>query len=83
MKRPWLFVAGLILFSAAGGCAKTAGPNWLHPGGATVQQTRALRYDPYPENGPGPPVVGGRPREYQIAPPETSRSRWHLGGWGQ
>jgi len=83
MKRPWLFIAWLLLLSAVGGCAKTAGPNWLHPGGAPAQQTRALRYDPYPENEPGPPVVGARPREYENPPSETSRSRWFLGRWGQ
>jgi hypothetical protein len=80
MKSPWFFAA---LFVVLTGCASTAGPSWFHPGSATTQQTRALRYDPYPENEPGPTIVGSRPREYQKPPPETSRARWFLGNWGQ
>ncbi len=78
-----LLAAGLLSLVAAGGCVHTEGPNWCHPGGARAQQTRALRYDPYPENDVGPSMVGVRPREYDKPPPETSRARWQLGGWGQ
>jgi hypothetical protein len=83
MRRPWLFVAGLMMGTALGGCKNTAGPSWLHPGSAPAQQARALRYDPYPENEAGPEMVGVRPREYQKPPSEASRARWQHGNWGQ
>jgi hypothetical protein len=83
MTRPWLLAVGLLIGAALAGCKGTAGPCWLHPGSAQTQQARALRYDPYPENEPGPPMLGARPREYDRPPPEPSRARWYLGNWGQ
>lgn len=83
MNRPWSLATGLMILIALGGCKSVAKPDLTHPGTAQTQQTRALRYDPYPENEPGPALVGARPREYQTPPPETSRSRWFLGNWGQ
>ena len=83
MRRLQLLAAGVLLLTALGGCQRTAGPCWLHPGSAHSQQTRALRYDPFPENEAGPTMVGVRPREYQKPPPEPSRARWCLGNWGQ
>lgn len=83
MRRLDSCAAGLLLWVAAGGCSSMAMPNWSHPGSAAVQQRRALQYDPYPENEPGPPLVGVRPREYDKPPPEPSRARWILGKWGQ
>jgi hypothetical protein len=79
----WLRFFVVVLLPLIVGCSHTAGPCWLHPGAAKTQQNRALRYDPYPENEPGPTMVGVRPREYQKPPPETSRARWQLGNWGQ
>ena len=73
-----------ILFTTAAfatlvcGCASTQRPNWCNPGSARQQQIAAEQYDPYPENDVGAPVVGGRPREYQIPPAETLRARWPL-----
>jgi hypothetical protein len=81
MKGP--LAAGLVILATAGGCCGIAPPNWGHPGSAAVQQKRALRYDPYPENEPGPSIEGTRPREYANPPPEASRARWTLGNWGQ
>ncbi len=82
IRSGWFFAAALLLISTAG-CIHTGGPQWLHPGSAKCQQNRALRYDPYPENEPGPTMVGVRPREYQMPPPEPSRARWQLGKWGE
>ncbi len=76
-------LAAVLLLLALFGCQSTAGPDWTHPGSAPKQQTRALRYDPFPENEPGPPMTGVRPREYQRPPAEPSRARWTLGNWGQ
>ena len=73
---------GLIFIDLAG-CSSIARPSLAHPGSAPVQQTRAVRFDPYPENEPGPVMVGVRPREYEKPIAEPSRARWHLGNWGQ
>ena len=60
------------------GCANITPPNWYCPGTARQQQLKAERYDPYPENDTGTPVVGGRPRGYMNPPAETLRARWPL-----
>jgi hypothetical protein len=73
-----LALYGLFFFCLAG-CASVARPSLAHPGSAPVQQSRAVRFDPYPENEPGPALVGVRPREYEKPIAEPSRARWHLG----
>ncbi len=71
--------------AACCGCANNhvggyALPNFAHPGTEATQQARAQDYEPYPENEPGPPVVGGRPREYQDPRAEVLRTTVpHLG----
>lgn len=69
----WSLTAVLVL--GLGGCKGMAGPNWLHPGTAKYQQDRAHQFDPYPEVGTGPEMVGVRPREFQVPPPEVQRAR--------
>ena len=81
MKGTRSLAAGLLILVALGGCRGIAGPNWMHPGTAAVQEKRALRYDPYPEKETGPSMEGTRPREYDAPPPETSRARWQSGHW--
>jgi hypothetical protein len=84
MKGPWVQVAAVLLLALLSGCPSVAGPCWLHPGPARVQQTRALQYDPYPQNDePNSAMAGVRPREYEVPPPEPSRARWTDGKWGQ
>jgi hypothetical protein len=82
VSRMWPLAVVLPILIAPAGCCHTARPDWAHPGGTEVQQKRALRYDPYPENEPGPALTGVRPREYESPPPETSRARWTKGNWG-
>ena len=70
----------LVLFLIVlAGCQSTAKPNLTQPGSAQVQQNRAVRFDPYPENEPGPAMVGVRPRGYENPIPEPARARWQLG----
>jgi len=38
------------------------------------QKNRAVTFDPYPLNDIGPPIVGGRPREYANPLPEAARN---------
>lgn len=64
------------------GCKSVSPPSWFHPGPAAYQQSRAERFDPYPENEPGPEIVGARPREFQKPPAEPSRARWLPWSWG-
>ncbi len=81
-KLSSVFLAAVV---AAGlvGCRSVSPPNWFHPGPAAHQQSRAERYDPYPENEPAPQIVGARPREYQKALSEPSRARWMPWGWSR
>jgi hypothetical protein len=65
-----------ILVGCAGPNSSIAPPPLFRPGTAATQQNRALRYDPYPENEPGPAMVGVRPREYVKPIPEVDRARW-------
>ncbi len=61
-----LIVLSAMLPACIGCSSKTfEGPNIPHPGSEAHQQARAEVFEPFPENGPGPPIVGARPREYQ------------------
>lgn len=72
-----LLVLGLI------GCRSVSPPDLFHPGPAEYQRSRAQRFDPYPENEPGPEIVGTRPKEYQKPPAEVLRARWLPWNWGR
>ena len=63
---------GAVLAAGAVGCRATP-PNWGNPGSAQYQQSQAQRFDPYPENEPGPQIVGARPMEYDKPPAEVLR----------
>ena len=67
----WLAALGS---AALAGCANM--PPGSHPGTAQYQRSMAERFDPYPENEPGPAIVGGRPMEFEKPIPETQRARW-------
>ena len=75
MDRRSLLLWTILWTAGAGGCCGLSLPDWSHPGSAAYQQQKAERFDPYPENEPGPQVVGARPREYQKPSPEPSRAR--------
>jgi hypothetical protein len=65
MRVAGLFLLSLCLGVAGGGCSSSLGrPNWANPGPVAYQQHQAQRFDPFPEDDLGPPIVGGRPREY-------------------
>ena len=79
MVRSLILIGGLLVCAAVG-CNRDphefGSPKVLGPGTATQQQARATRFDPYPENEPGPALTGVRPREYDRPIPEVDRSRW-------
>jgi hypothetical protein len=57
------------------GCHTIQGPDWTDPGSAANQQFWAQVFDPYPEDEPGPQIMGARPRDFDRAPPEVDRAR--------
>lgn len=74
VKLRQLFALAVVLLAA--GCSSTIRwPNWFHPGPTAYQRTNAVYTDPYPLDDVGPPVVGGRPRDYQRPVPEVTRGR--------
>ena len=67
-----------------GACSPTIHkPRLLSPGPAWYQRGNAEQYDPYPLNDLGPPIVGGRPREFQKPYDQVRRARQQLplGPW--
>jgi hypothetical protein len=74
----WAMV--MIALSAPLSCSGcVALPNLAHPGSEERQQARAQVFEPYPESEPGPPVIGGRPREYQNPRAEVVRVQPRIG----
>jgi hypothetical protein len=78
-RRRWLLAA--VLISGVVGCGGFGRPRDTGPGPASYQRTVAEQFDPYPENEPGPPIVGARPREFQKPTPETPRVQWSPWPW--
>ncbi len=70
--RGLLSLIAVLLVLPACGCGLGM-PNVVKPKSVEYQQARARIFEPYPENEPGPPVVGARPREYQNPVPEPDR----------
>ncbi|MEI8375439.1 MAG: hypothetical protein WCJ35_21680 [Planctomycetota bacterium] len=76
-----LFLTALsIVLPACRGPDRLATPNLIPPfGSVDHQQARAQVFEPFPENEPGPPVVGARPREYQDPRAEVLRVQPRIG----
>ncbi len=72
-----LRLLAIAIFASTIGCSPyhLRTPNFLHPGPVGPQRTAAIYHDPYPLDDIGPPVVGGRPNEYQRPVPEVVRGR--------
>jgi hypothetical protein len=75
MKTFCALATGTLLALVAAGCETTSRPSLSHPGTAQQQQARAVQFDPYPENIPGPNMDGIRPRDYDKPIPEVDRGR--------
>ncbi len=76
MNKPSSLAVALLLVSGLVGCRNLSLPSFFRPGPAKYQQSQAQRFDPYPENEPGPEIVGSRPQDYQKPPAEVLRARW-------
>ena len=81
MHKTLRIILPAILLAGVLGCRSVAGPSWSSPGTTAVQQNRAQRFDPYPEDDAGPPIEGARPRGFQTPPAEVKRSRWSPADW--
>ncbi|MEN6497868.1 MAG: membrane or secreted protein [Thermoguttaceae bacterium] len=82
MHRRFLPLLTLLL-ALLTGCQSLGMPRLFGPGPASVQQARAVQFDPYPEDKIAPEIVGGRPQAYQNPPPETARARFNPFNWGR
>lgn len=69
-----LAVLGLLALS---GCAGMGTPTLAPQGSLAQQRASAQRFDPYPEQGTGPEISEGRPRDYDREIAETRRARWN------
>ncbi|MFC1596664.1 hypothetical protein ACFL5Q_01825 [Planctomycetota bacterium] len=81
MARSYSVLLAAFLVIGFLGCQSVSRPDWLHPGPAAYQQSRAEQYDPFPENEPGPAIIGARPREYEKPVAEPLRARWIPWSW--
>ncbi|MEZ6093664.1 MAG: hypothetical protein R3C03_05440 [Pirellulaceae bacterium] len=51
-------------------------PRFDPPGTAAFQQSRAVLHDPFPNNDVAPPIVGGRPRDFDRPYPEAEQNQY-------
>jgi hypothetical protein len=66
----------VVSLAASAGCAYgTHYPRLRNPGPAGYQRANAEAFDPYPLPDMGPPIVGGRPREFAIPRNEVERAQ--------
>jgi hypothetical protein len=52
-------------------------PNWGSPGTIGDQRSRAVLFDPYPNNDLGPPVISGRPLGFERPMPEAEQNQYY------
>ena len=77
LKTGWLLgVVAALAIGCKGNPAGTHrwGGSQFGQGSIDRQKNRAVVFDPYPLNDIGPPIVGGRPREYANPLPEAQRN---------
>jgi len=68
---PARLVALLLGVCILTGCQYSLKDNFAPPGTIWQQRNRAVQFDPYPLDHMGPPIVGGRPREFAKPLPEA------------
>ena len=80
--QTWLgaAVGTIVVCAALTGCTNGR-PRLYGPGTIPQQQYQATMFDPYTDNDVAPPVVGGRPRDYQNPLPEPVRNTWFFDSW--
>jgi hypothetical protein len=84
MRRCYLCWLALACACLASGCGTPRAYNFWHPGNIQSQRLRAVVHDPYPDPDLGPPVLGGRPRDYFEPLPEPVKNRIYTDSyWGR
>ncbi len=83
MRNRSTLVAILALVVGLSGCRGMIPRSFRESGPAEYQRRRAQQFDPYPENEPGPAIVGGRPQGYDKPPAEATRARPRTGYLGR
>ena len=73
MEKVW--VLPIVVALCLAGCRGVHRPRLQGPGTAESQRQWAQIYDPYPEGEVGPDVMGGRPRDFDVARAEPQRAR--------
>lgn len=63
LNRLFLIMVGISVVYC-GGCRRMLQDSMQPPGTVFQQRNRAVLFDPYPSDDFGPPIVGGRPREF-------------------
>jgi hypothetical protein len=72
----WRLLTTLLMLPL-GGCVAT--PQVLCPGSEAQQVRRAQKFDPFPERGVAPDVVGARPAEFADPPAQVLHVQRRLG----
>lgn len=76
MSRLAFCLPAIVAACIAAGCSPTIRyPRLRHPGPAGYQRANAEAFDPYPLPDLGPPIDGGRPREFGIPRNEVERAQ--------
>lgn len=75
IRRFILVCATSLLALSSSGCYLR--PNWGPPGTIGAQRSRAVLFDPYPNNDLGPPVVSGRPLGFERPLSEPEQNQYY------
>lgn len=79
-------VALAIVCALIGSGCSSVGPYMSNNVSMNYQRQQIERFDPLPDQDIAPPVVGGRPREFDQPPPQGERAFWSAQprrpGWG-
>ncbi len=76
VRAPYFRVCTALLISGLfSGCYLR--PNWGPPGTIGAQRSRAVLFDPYPNNDVGPPIVSGRPLGFERPLPEPEQNQYY------
>jgi hypothetical protein len=81
MRPACALLLAVVASAASAGCVSDAPPHLAPSDQMDYLQGSAQRFDPYTDQEIGPPVAGGRPREFDKPIAEPSRARWNPFTW--
>ncbi len=71
IKLPGILLVAAALLAGISGCHLR--PDLATPGTMDAQRVRSMQHDPYPSNELGPPVMGVRPRDFDLPRSEVTQ----------